>query len=241
MAASAPSRTPPFVLPSHLSTKRHIPTLALPARSLTARLRLLLSDRARFTQSLARESEALLAAATPLLSSPASLCNPSAAPRLADSLTGAWRLEAQITADLCDAPITPFDGEDIRALASSATAILEALDDLHAAAVLAVPAALELPLVPLCAAALESVESVAALLADPLALAKDPARLPLLASRETALRSSCRAAESALFARGAGTGPAFVLGWNLLAAFGRLRFRVRMAVCQAQRAVLKNS
>lgn len=241
MAASAPSRTPPFVLPSHLAVKRHVPTLALPSRSLTARLRLLLSDRARFTQSLARESDALTAAATVLLASPASLCDPAAAPRLADSLTGAWRLEAQITADLCDAPITPIDGEDIRALASAATAILEALDDLHAAALLAAPVAAHASLEPLCRAALESIEAVAALLADPLALSRDASLLPIHSSRDRAFRAACRAAESSLFQNALAAHLPLLLEWTLLGAFRRLRSRLQSAVRQTQRAVLKNS
>jgi hypothetical protein len=241
MAASAPSRTPLFVLPSQLTPKRLIPALALPSRSLTARLRLLLADRTRFTQSLARGSEALTAAATALLSLPSSLCDPASAAHLADSLADAWCLEAQITADLCDAPITPLDGEDIRALASSATAILEALDDLHAAALLAAPVATQAPLEPLCRAALESIEAIAALLCDPLVLARHESLLPLHSSRDRALRSALRAAESSLFQRHASSHLPLLLEWTLLGAFRRLRSRLQSAVHQTQRAVLKNS
>ncbi len=241
MAASAPSRTPQFVLPSHSATKRLIPTLALPSRSLTARLRLLLTDRSRFTQSLARESEALSTAAAALLSSPSSLFDSAAAARLADSLTGAWRLEAQITADLCDAPITPLDGEDIRALASTATAIIEALDDLYAAAQLAAYACEHAALKPLCQASLESVESVAALLADPMVLARDESRLPVLSSRDRALRAACRSAEARLFGGGGTADVALLLEWTLVGAFRRLRSRLQGAVCHTQRVVLKNS
>jgi len=239
MAASAPSRTPPFVLPSHLAVKRLFPILALPSRSLAARLRLLLSDRSRFNQSLARESEALVTAATALLSSPSSLCDPAAAPRLAESLTGAWCLEAQITADLCDAPITPLDGEDIRALACAATDILEALDDLHTAALLAAPAATQAPLEPLCRAALESIEAVASVLGDP--FSHVGSRLPLLSSRDRALRGALRTAESALFQRHTSAHLPLLLEWTLLGAFRRLRSRLQSAVRQTQRAVLKNS
>lgn len=239
MAAS--SRTQPLILPSHDVQKRVIPKLALPSRSLTTRLRLLLSDRSRFTQSLARESETLSAAASALLSSPSALCDPASASHLTDSLTGAWRLEAQITADLCDAPITPLDGEDIRAIASSATAILEALDDLHAAAVLAGTLASHVQLKPLCRASLDSLEMVAALLADPLALARDHSLLPLLSSRDRALRAASRSAESSLLHSQPAAHVPFLLEWSLLGAFRRLRARLQAAVRQVQRAVLKNS
>ncbi|MEP7367071.1 MAG: hypothetical protein ABI972_27745 [Acidobacteriota bacterium] len=241
MAAQAPSPTSPLdFAAARTATRRHPPAI-LPSRTLAARLRLLLSDRSRFTQSLARESEALSTAANALLASPASLFDSSAAPRLADSLTGAWHLEAQITADLCDAPITPLDGEDIRALASSATAILEALDDLHAAAQLATHAAAQAPLGPLCRAALESVEAVAGLLSDPLVLARDESRLPILSSRDRALRAACRAAESSLLQSGTEAHVRLLLEWTLLGAFRRLRSRLRAAVGHTQRAVLKNS
>ena len=241
MAASAPSRTQPFVLPSHSATRRLIPALVLPSRSLTARLRLLLADRSRFTRSLARESEVLKTAAVALLSSPSTLFGSSAAPTLEDSLTGAWRLEAQITADLCESPITPLDGEDIRALTSAATAILEALDDLYAAAQLTAHAAEHPALEQLCRAALESVESVAEMLSDPMALASDHSLLPVLSSRDRELRGACRAAESAFFQDRLAADVPLLLEWTLIGSFRRLRSRLQTAICQTQRAVLKNS
>jgi hypothetical protein len=182
-----------------------------------------------------------MTAAAALLSSPSSLFDSSASARLGESLTGAWRLEAQITADLCDAPITPFDGEDIRALASSVTAILEALDDVHAAAQLSAYVAGHAGLEPLCRAALESVDAVASLLSDPMVLARDESLLPILSSRDRALRAACRTAESSLFHSRSEADVPFLLEWTLLVAFRRLRSRLQAAVCHTQRVVLKNS
>lgn len=241
MAAQAPSPSSTLGFTSYRTTALRAAPVILPSRTLGARVRLLFRDRGRFTQSLAIESGVLPAAAGALLSSPASLFDNAAAAKLADWLTGAWRLEAQITADLCDAPITPIDGEDIRALASSATAILEALDDLHAAAQLAEMPSPRLQAGPLCEAALASVEAVAAVLGDPLALARDESRLAILTSRDRALRSACRVAESALLQEQGTAQAPKIAQWNVLGAFRRLRARLRAAVLQTQRAVLKNS
>ncbi|MBK7926857.1 MAG: hypothetical protein IPJ98_04990 [Bryobacterales bacterium] len=214
--------------------------MILPKRTLAARIRSLLADRNRFSQFLRRESNGVLEAAESLLGERGALTGTAAQIRIRQCLAGAWREEATLTAELCDSAITPLDGEDLRALACLLTSVVEALDDVQAAASRSESGG-DWPLNTLCRATLEYVTVVCELIPEPLQLTHDASRMALLTSRSMALRSARRFCESAVL-DGCGLSACQVLArWSLLEEFRRLRCCLDEACLEVQRVVLKNS
>lgn len=239
MASQAPP-TSPLNFSTSVAHQWHGPPLILPRLTLGARIRSLLADRSRFSLFLRRESQGVLEAAESILSSGRALAAPAAELQLQRCLTTAWKEQATLTAELCDSAITPLDGEDLRMLACMLTAVMEALQDVQAAASRPVGDE-EWPLDALCRATLEYVTVVCELIPEPLQLTQDASRMALLASRSMALRSARRVCESAVL-DGRGLPDCQVLArWSLMEEFRRLRSCLDDACLEVQRVVLKNS
>lgn len=239
MASQAPSSSP-LTFSTSVPSEWHGPPVILPKLTLGARIRSLLADRSRFSLFLRRESKGVLEAAESSLSSGSALTGAVAELQLQRCLTTAWKEQATLTAELCDSAITPLDGEDLRMLACSLTAVMEALHDVQAAASRPLGDA-DWPLDALCRATLEYVTAVCDVIPEPLQLTHDAARMALLSSRSLALRGVRRESESAVL-DGRGLSDCQVLArWSLLEEFRRLRSCLDDACVQVQRVVLKNS
>jgi len=203
-------------------------------------LRSLLMDRGRFSQFLRRESSGVREAAESILGARGGLTSPMAEIQIQRCLASAWREQAELTAELCDSAITPLDGEDLRALACSLTAVIEALHDVQAAAsrITGDPAA---PLEALCRAALDYVTAVCDAIPEPKLLSSEPSRMAILASRSMAMRSARRDCESSLLATQELSDCQLLARWSLIEEFRRLRSCLDDACEEMQRVVLKNS
>jgi len=239
MASQAPSSSP-LSFSTSLPSKWLGPPVILPKLTIGARIRSLLADRSRFSLFLRRESTGVLEAAASLLSSGSALTAPAAELQLQRCLTTAWNEQATLTAELCDSAITPLDGEDLRTLACSLTAVMEALHDVQAAASRPVGGA-DWPLDALCRATLEYVIVVCDLIPEPLQFTHDAARMGLLASRSMVMRGARRECESVVLEGRGLTACQALARWSLLEEFRRLRSCLDDACVDVRRVVLKNS
>ncbi|MBN8730081.1 MAG: hypothetical protein J0L64_06025 [Acidobacteria bacterium] len=175
-----------------------------------------------------------------LLGERGALTGPAAQTRIQHCLAGVWREKATLTAELCDSAITPLDGEDLRMLACLLTSVMEALDDVQAAASRS-ESGWDWPLKALCRATLEYVTVVCELIPEPLELTRDSSRMALLASRSMAMRGARRACESTVLDGRGPTDCRVLAQWSLLEEFRRLHTCLDEACLEAQRVVLKNS